>query len=85
MQLDLLTYWYTSTAYKDEVYLFLKELDEEVAKLHIPALGVELTVLAQEDSDQKVSSLKALSSVGTTVIELKRFSRRCCRWQRIGP
>ena len=35
----------------DEVYLFLKELDEEVAKLHIPALGAELTVLAQEHTD----------------------------------
>ena len=51
MQLDLLTYQYASTAYKDEVYLLLKELDEKVAKLHIPALGAELTVLAQEHAD----------------------------------
>ena len=82
LQLDLLTYSNDTTAYKDEVYLFSKELDEEVAKLHIPALGAVLTVLIQIE---RVSSLKALSSVGTTVIELNRFSRRCCRWQRIGP
>ena len=82
LQLALLTYSNDTTAYKDEVYLFSKELDEEVAKLHIPALGAVLTVLIQI---KRVSSLKALSSVGTTVIELNRFSRRFCRWQRIGP
>ena len=47
LQLDLLTYSNDTTAYKDEVYLFSKELDEEVAKLHIPALGAVLTVLIQ--------------------------------------
>ena len=51
LQLDLLTYSNDTTAYKDEVYLFSKELDEEVAKLHIPALGAELTVLTQEHAD----------------------------------
>ena len=51
LQLDLLTYSNDTTAYKDEVYLFSKELDEEVAKLHIPALGAELTFLTQEHAD----------------------------------
>ena len=51
LQLDLLTYWNDTTAYKDELYLFSKELDEEVAKLHIPALGAELTLLTQEHAD----------------------------------
>ena len=51
LQLDLLTYWNDTTACKDEVYLFPKELDEEVAKLHIPALGAELTLLTQEHAD----------------------------------
>ena len=51
LQLDLLTCWNDTTAYKDEVYIFSKELDEEVAKLHIPALGAELTLLSQEHTD----------------------------------
>ena len=33
--------------YINDVYLFLKELVEKVAKLHIPALNMELTVLTQ--------------------------------------
>ena len=64
LQLDLLTYWNDSTAYKDEVYLFSKELDEEVAKLHIPALGAELTLLTQERENKNVSRLMGLSIDG---------------------
>ena len=39
-----------SRADKNGVYLFPKELDEKVAKLHFPALGTELTFLSQEQS-----------------------------------
>merc|ERR1711869_185785 len=35
----------------DQVYLLPKELDEKVARLHLPALGAELTVLTKEQSD----------------------------------
>ena len=50
-QLDLLKNWKETKAYKNDVYLLPKELDEKVAKLHIPALGAELTVLSQEQAD----------------------------------
>merc|ERR1712206_34180 len=50
-QLDLLKNWKETKAYKNEVYLLPKELDEKVASLHIPALGAELTVLSQEQAD----------------------------------
>merc|ERR1719281_1561724 len=35
----------------DEVYLLPKELDEKVARLHLPALGAELTTLTKEQAD----------------------------------
>merc|ERR1739847_164811 len=35
----------------DKVYLLPKELDEKVARLHLPALGAELTVLTKEQAD----------------------------------
>merc|ERR1711868_233463 len=50
-QLDLSRNWKETKAYKNEVYLLPKELDEKVAKLHLPALGAELTVLTQEQVD----------------------------------
>lgn len=34
-----------------KVYVLPKELDEKVARLHLPALGAELTVLSQEQAD----------------------------------
>jgi adenosylhomocysteinase len=37
--------------YKKDVYLLPKELDEKVARLHLPALGAKLTVLTKEQSD----------------------------------
>merc|ERR1711861_31211 len=37
--------------YKNDVYLLPKELDEKVAKLHLPALGAQLTVLTKEQAD----------------------------------
>ncbi len=40
-----------STYVKGEVYVLPKELDEEVARLHLAALGAELTELSQDQSD----------------------------------
>merc|ERR1711939_632640 len=50
-QLDLLKNWKETKAYKNEVYLLPKELDEKVARLHLPALGANLTVLSKEQAD----------------------------------
>merc|ERR1711908_73805 len=50
-QLDLLKNWKETQQYKNDVYLLPKDLDEKVAKLHLPALGAELTVLSQEQAD----------------------------------
>merc|ERR1711908_256221 len=35
----------------DQVYLLPKELDEKVARLHLPALGAKLTTLTQKQAD----------------------------------
>merc|ERR1712227_409592 len=35
----------------DQVYLLPKELDEKVARLHLPALGASLTTLTKEQAD----------------------------------
>jgi len=35
----------------DQVYLLPKSLDEKVARLHLPALGAELTTLTKEQAD----------------------------------
>merc|ERR1712137_1348378 len=50
-QLDLLRNWKENKGYKNEVYLLPKELDEKVARLHLPALGAELTKLSKEQAD----------------------------------
>merc|ERR1739849_2761 len=53
-QLDLLRNWKETDAskkYKNDVYLLPKHLDEKVARLHLPALGPELTTLTQEQAD----------------------------------
>merc|ERR1712118_582752 len=49
-QLDLLENM-KSKKYKNDVYLLPKELDEKVARLHLPALGAELTTLTKEQAD----------------------------------
>jgi len=49
-QLDLLKNWKETKAYKNEVYLLPKELDEKVARLHLPALGAELTELTADQA-----------------------------------
>merc|ERR1712177_96002 len=53
-QLDLLRNWKETDAskkYKNDVYLLPKNLDEKVARLHLPALGAQLTQLTQEQAD----------------------------------
>merc|ERR1711959_625390 len=50
-QLDLLKNWKETKAYKNDVYLLPKELDEKVARLHLPALGAEMTELSKEQAD----------------------------------
>merc|ERR1712227_745805 len=50
-QLDLLKNWKETKAYKNDVYLLPKALDEKVARLHLPALGAQLTELSQEQAD----------------------------------
>merc|ERR1712004_163805 len=42
-QLDILDNWRNNKGYKNEVYLLPKHLDEKVARLHLGALGAELT------------------------------------------
>merc|ERR1712000_54705 len=50
-QLDLLKNWKEGKGYKNQVYLLPKELDEKVARLHLPALGAEMTTLTKEQAD----------------------------------
>merc|ERR1712066_698057 len=50
-QLDLLKNWQGAKSYKNDVYLLPKDLDEKVARLHLPALGAELTTLTKEQAE----------------------------------
>merc|ERR1712093_476452 len=50
-QIDLLNNWKKNGTYKNDVYLLPKELDEKVARLHLPSLGANLTQLTQEQAD----------------------------------
>merc|ERR1739841_80051 len=50
-QLDLLKNWKETKAYNKDVYLLPKELDEKVARLHLPSLGAEMTELSTEQAD----------------------------------
>merc|ERR1712151_827358 len=50
-QIDLVKNWKETKAYKNDVYLLPKNLDEKVAALHIPALGASLTKLSKEQAD----------------------------------
>merc|ERR1712032_497458 len=52
-QLDLLRNWREAKPeekYKNEVYLLPKNLDERVARLHLPALGAKLTTLTHDQA-----------------------------------
>merc|ERR1712182_110829 len=50
-QIDLVKNWKETKKYKNDVYLLPKELDEKVARLHLGALGAELTQLTKEQAD----------------------------------
>merc|ERR1712000_459552 len=50
-QLDILKNWKETKAYKNDVYLLPKDLDEKVARLHLPALGAQLTTLRKDQAD----------------------------------
>merc|ERR1719162_2491634 len=50
-QLDLLKNWKETKGYKNDVYLLPKALDEKVARLHLPALGAQLTTLTKEQAE----------------------------------
>merc|ERR1712036_114047 len=53
-QLDLLRNWKEADAakkHKNDVYLLPKDLDEKVARLHLPALGAEMTTLSKDQAD----------------------------------
>jgi len=50
-QLDLLKNWKETKAYKNDVYLLPKELDEKVAALHLGHCGAKLTTLTKEQAD----------------------------------
>ena len=43
--------WTNTAAYKNEVYMLPKKLDEKVAKLHLDRLGVELEELRQDQAE----------------------------------
>ena len=43
--------WKNSAAYKNEVYMLPKHLDEKVAMLHLEKLGVELEVLRNDQAE----------------------------------
>ncbi|MEZ4793522.1 MAG: adenosylhomocysteinase [Gelidibacter sp.] len=43
--------WTNRSAYKNEVYMLPKHLDEKVAKLHLAKIGVELTELRDEQAE----------------------------------
>ncbi|CAM1344800.1 adenosylhomocysteinase [Tenacibaculum amylolyticum] len=43
--------WNNIEAYKNEVYMLPKHLDEKVAKLHLAKIGVELTELRQDQAE----------------------------------
>ena len=46
-QIELFT---RADAYKNEVYVLPKHLDEKVARLHLDKLGAKLTVLSEEQA-----------------------------------
>ena len=43
--------WTNSDAYENQVYMLPKHLDEEVARLHLAKIGVELEELTQDQAD----------------------------------
>merc|ERR1712032_1272031 len=50
-QLDIKKNCRENKTYKNDVYLLPKDLDEKVARLHLPVLGANLTKLSKEQAD----------------------------------
>merc|ERR1711935_226485 len=50
-QLELWKNWQETKAYKNDVYLLPKILDEKVAALHLPHLAAEMTKLTKKQAD----------------------------------
>merc|ERR1711953_189295 len=50
-QIDIRKNVTENKGYKNQVYLLPKELDEKVARLHLPALGAEMTELSKDQAD----------------------------------
>ena len=43
--------WQNKESYENKVYVLPKKLDEQVARLHLAKLGVDLEVLSTEQSE----------------------------------
>ena len=43
--------WTNGKAYKNDVYILPKHLDEKVARLHLARIGVRLSELSKEQAD----------------------------------
>merc|ERR1711871_105803 len=50
-QVALLENWKKKKVYENDVYILPKNLDEKVARLHLPSLGATLTELRKEQAD----------------------------------
>merc|ERR1712004_851081 len=50
-QIDLRLNVTDKKGHKNQVYLLPKDLDEKVARLHLPALGAEMTELSKDQAD----------------------------------
>merc|ERR1712216_665710 len=50
-QVALLENWKKKKVYENDVYILPKNLDEKVARLHLPSLGANLTELRKEQAD----------------------------------
>ena len=65
------------------VHLFPQHPDEKVAKLHFPALNVELTTLAQTQADSTSVKVVGPFKSGHYRFRAARLGRRYCRSQRV--
>ena len=70
-QLEL---WNNSSAYKNEVYMLPKKLDEKVAKLHLAKIGVELEVLSEDQAQYIGVTVDHYTNQSITDINLKNIS-----------
>ena len=68
-------------AFKTDVQLLPKELNEKVVKLHFIVLGSVLTVFAQEHADYISVKIEGPVKVEDYSYRVARFSRGCGRAQ----